>query len=710
MRLTNVLLIFRKELRDVLRDRRTLIATFVLPVVLYPAFVIGFAQVTAVQRGRQAQTTQQVAVVGARYAPDLLALISPKDDHLEWTEAPAADERALLDGQVQLIVVIPPDFQDAIRSDTTAQLSVQFDQSSDRSRLALEWFRGVVDRYRERELSSRLEGLRPPQSQAFIEPVRLVSDNRAPETQVLLSLAGGMLVFLAVMMALSGAFYPAVDACAGEKERGTIETLLVSPATRPEIVMGKYALVLGMSITTAILNLLVMALTVFAMMGVQGTVPGAPEPLGVRQVAQAMPSLIWVLVLLIPVAAFFSALALALASFARSNREAQYYLLPLYLIALPLASMGAIPGVEMSYLLDLTPVAGAAVVFRQLLAGRGGVLPHAILVFVANFVYAAVAIRWAAGLFRREEVLFREAEEFDWRFWRWRSFRSLDGRPTAAHVILVLGMAFVLQWYLAGVLTQVGRPAPAQALALVVTVLAPPLVIAGLMRLRRRVTFPFRTVHPLALALTVPLGGGLNLLLGQMMYALRSEVVAPPGMEEFIREMLVGRHAAAWTLLALALTPAICEEVLFRGFVLSGLRSRMGAVSAVAGSALLFGLFHLNAAQFLFAVPAGLMLGALALRTRSLVPPMLLHLTNNLLAVLLIVPETWLAAPDAGGALAPLERATLWLRRQVLSPETAGHPLWIILGAAALVLVCAWLIYRLTNDRARGGSEPTANV
>jgi len=147
------------------------------------------------------------------------------------------------------------------------------------------------------------------------------------------SLWAKILPVLMLIWALTGAFYPAVDLCAGEKERGTLETLLCSPAARSEIVVGKLATIMLFSILTAVLNLLSIGLTGWM---VVAELPGfgLPSPLAIAVV----------LVALVPISALFSALCLALAAFARSTKEGQYYLMPLLLVTMPLVILPMSPG------------------------------------------------------------------------------------------------------------------------------------------------------------------------------------------------------------------------------------------------------------------------------------------------------------------------------------------------------------------------------
>ena len=173
------------------------------------------------------------------------------------------------------------------------------------------------------------------------------------------------------MMSLTGAFYPAIDLCAGEKERGTMETLLISPASRAEIVMGKFLTVVLASMMTALLNLVSMGLTAMQLAGqVGGDGPArARAGRGGHGAPPSLASAVWMVLLLIPLSVFFSAVCLALAVLARSMKEGQYYMTPLYLICLPLIFLTLAPGIELNLFYSLVPITGVSLLLRALILG-----------------------------------------------------------------------------------------------------------------------------------------------------------------------------------------------------------------------------------------------------------------------------------------------------------------------------------------------------
>ncbi|MGC3969977.1 MAG: ABC transporter permease subunit [Pirellulales bacterium] len=195
-------------------------------------------------------------------------------------------------------------------------------------------------------------------------PFEFANDDVAEVDQRRGALWAKILPFLLLIWALTGAFYPAIDLCTGEKERGTLETLLSSPAERTEIVWGKLLTVMLFSVVTAVLNILSMGVTGTLAVGKMNTegveVFGPPPPLAP----------IWLFIALLPMAALFSALCIALASIARSTKEGQYYLMPLVLVTMPLVILPMAPGVELNLGMSLIPVTGVVLLLKMMLEGQ----------------------------------------------------------------------------------------------------------------------------------------------------------------------------------------------------------------------------------------------------------------------------------------------------------------------------------------------------
>ena len=659
LRWTNVATIFRREVRDQLRDRRTLFMVFVLPLLLYPILGIGVLQLsTAFER-----KPRLVVVVGAENLPPAPALLNPTRDGFDaalfsrpkdaarlnvrvesadspWLR-PDAIRTAIQSGMADAVLTIPPDIQTKIEATGSVPVPILYDSTDEPSQITYLRVREVIERWRDAIVQSRLK--RDGKPAAYTEPVEINGEDVAPEGEAGGSIWGRLFPFLLVIMALTGAFYPAIDLCAGEKERGTMETLLLSPASRTEIVLGKFLTVMLASITTALLNLVSMGLT-----GIQIASQVAnlgPARSGAKMVAVLSPphpsSYFWMMLLLIPLAAFFSALCVALAVLARSMKEGQYYMTPLYLVSLPLILVTLAPEIKLDLFFSLIPITGASLLLKTLILGEYATARTYFLpVLIPTLIYAALALRWAVDLFQREDVIFRESEVFDPRLWVRQIVRDREAIPSAGSALFCFAAMISLTWFVS--LSAQGRTSllgglllshllaifgPAVALALVLT--SDPVRTLRLKRPRL-----LDLILAAGVALTVnPLIREIGHLVGQWLPISADRQAA--------LEQLTGQiPSLGASVLVLALMPAITEEIAFRGYILSGLERAYRPRTAILLSAFLFAFLHAMISLFQQFFPAallGLILGVVAYRTGSLWPGAVLHFVNNALAV--VAPE-----------------------------------------------------------------------
>src|SRR5262249_11095646 len=274
-------------------------------------------------------------------------------------------------GGVSAVMRIPPDVAERLLRDGDVKIPITYNSVDEPSQITYLRLREMLARWKERIVQVRLQ--RDRKSEDYAEPVRVVAQGVATPSEVGGSVWSRLFPFLLVIMALTGAFYPAVDLCAGEKERGTMETLLISPASRSEIVVGKFLTIMLASVLTAVLNLVSMGLTGLRMAQQVGTLAGTPgRRAGLAAAGLAAPTLhgaLWMLILLIPLAAFFGAICLALAVLARSMKEGQYYMTPLYLISMPLIFLSLAPEIELDLFYSLVPITGVALLLRALILG-----------------------------------------------------------------------------------------------------------------------------------------------------------------------------------------------------------------------------------------------------------------------------------------------------------------------------------------------------
>jgi sodium transport system permease protein len=397
----NVAVVYRKELRDSLRDRRTVISMIVVPIVLMPLFTIGVGIVSIAVFGRAMRETPSVMVLGGEDSPKVMTALRDFKGIRIVPSRPDYAER-ITNKQVRAAVEIPRDFDARIARGESATVHIYMYQGELRSALGADRLQTFFDGVRERTVRERLAVRHLPEDLAV--PFGIEQKNIAPPEKVGGAVIGGLLPYFVILLCLTGAMYPAIDLTAGEKERGTIETILCSPVSRVHLALGKFFMVLTASLSTGLLSILSMgaAFTIGkAILAHVSAVGSSRLPLAISPTA-----IVWVFLMIVPLAVLFSATLLTIALFAKSYKEAQSYLSPLAVLVILPAVISVLPGVELNAPLSLIPVLNTSLVSKEIVGGTYH-WNYMALIFCSSCVYAAAALAIAIRLFQREDVLFR---------------------------------------------------------------------------------------------------------------------------------------------------------------------------------------------------------------------------------------------------------------------------------------------------------------
>jgi sodium transport system permease protein len=355
----------------------------------------------AINKARQ--EVPAVMVLGGDDSPVLRAALAANPKlHLVCTAANWKQQ--ISDRQLRAAVEIPAGFDAALDRGTPAEVKIYNYDGELRSGFAVGELRNFLNDYREKTVTARLVGRGLPA--ALVKPFEVKTQNVAPPEKVGGNLIGGLIPYLFILLCYTGAMYSAMDLTAGEKERGTMETILCSPVARTDLVLGKFLVVLTASLTAALISMISMGVT-FAVLG---TLMGAS---GMTAAAKAGPlpmldlaGLLMVLAMVLPVAVLFSAVLLAVSLFAKSIKEASSYASPMILLIIIPAMMGLLPGVELNARLALVPILNIALVSKELVSGVFH-WNYLALIFGSTCLYAALALGLCVRMFNREEVLFR---------------------------------------------------------------------------------------------------------------------------------------------------------------------------------------------------------------------------------------------------------------------------------------------------------------
>ncbi len=407
MHRANILTVYLKELRDLLRDRRTVISMVVVPTLLMPGITLigGLVAYRVVDRARA--TAPTVMIVGGMDSPKIKAALAA-NAKIQIVPTTADWKDRITDKKVRAAVAIPAGFDAALAAGRPAAVRIYNYEGELRSGFAVGELRRFLGDYRDRVVAARLAERGLPAG--LVKPFDIATQNVAPPEKVGGNAIGGIIPYFFLLLSFTGAMYPAMDLTAGEKERGTMETILCSPVPRGDLVLGKFLMVLTASLATVVCSLL----STIATLMIGGALFAGAAGAGGRVTAGAgghLPTIdllgmLGVVAMIVPMAVFFAAVQFTLALFAKSFKEAQSYISPLIVVIIVPAVIGMLPGVELNPQLALVPILNVSLVSKELVSGVWHW--HLIaLIFGSTCIYAAAALGWAVRMFNREDVIFR---------------------------------------------------------------------------------------------------------------------------------------------------------------------------------------------------------------------------------------------------------------------------------------------------------------
>lgn len=385
--------VFRKEMLESFRDRRTVIVALLLPVVMMPVVTVGIPYLAERQQQTLRNALPKVAIVGRSAAPDLVEM--GRKNRLFTPVVVAQPRQALEQGRVSAVLSIPANFKRRLAAGA-GEVTVLYDEGDTESRLARVRIVELVANYSVVVTEQRLRarGL----SERDIAPIDIKATNIADERRLGGLLLAGILPFFISVWAVLGGQYAALDLGAGERERRTLEALLVTPPSRWILAVGKFLAVSAASLAAVAMVMLTTLVTMRA--GAAGGIAALQQGL---LIPAAGPALL-ILVVSLALVAFLSALQLALSILARSVREAQQFFTPLYLIlTLPALAAQFLESWQRAAWAYLLPGLNAVFSLRQLLLGRPEWV-HLFLTVGSTLIYAGLCLALAVRLLAREQA------------------------------------------------------------------------------------------------------------------------------------------------------------------------------------------------------------------------------------------------------------------------------------------------------------------
>ena len=390
--------IFKKELIDVLRDRRTLMFMVVIPILITPLLVIGSIKFQEYQNKKSEEKILKIAYINES-EDSLTKQLLLDQKGVKIIEGVPIDsiESYIKSDSLQGGLYLGKGFLKKIKTNSSGDVKIYY-KSSDLMSKSKKRIQAALDIYKEKIIAERLKQLNVDGQ--ILEPINITNIDMATAKETLGKAVGGFIPYVLVMFIFLGAMYPAIDLGAGEKERGSLETLLSSPATKFEITMGKLLVVSLTGIVSGLVSVLGISSSLFFIdkipVQIQETILELINPFMIFSI----------IILMIPIAIFFASMLLSISFYARSFKEAQSLMGPLNMVIIVPLFLSLGPGMEMDHATALMPLINVGLLTKEILAGSVELIYFIETLFSLLFC-AAIGIWFSVFWFKKENTIFR---------------------------------------------------------------------------------------------------------------------------------------------------------------------------------------------------------------------------------------------------------------------------------------------------------------
>ncbi|MCQ4696625.1 ABC transporter permease [Paeniclostridium sordellii] len=622
--------IFKKEILDILRDKKTIFMMIILPIILYPILMVGMTQVMSMSMNSMEKENINIAF---NKKPDAIlnevikeTNVNRKKDNSEIGEVKVKEskdyKKDLNDGKISAFIEIS-------QNDKFKDFKVYINSSNNSSSMAEKEIENILNTYKEDLVENKVResGL---DVKSTLEPVSYKTVDVAKNEEVAGHLLGQILPFVLIIGLLMGAIYPAIDVMAGEKERGTLETLFTLPITNLELVMGKYMAVSLCAVVSAILNFLSIFITIAFLFASQG-MASQMGMINIDLSQMILPGII-TLICVCLFAMVVSAISMCVCSLAKSFKDAQNYITPITLLVMIPSYVSMIPNISLNSFTATIPVVNISLLIKSVLTFNSNISLIA-LVLVSNFVFVIISVLLLSKMFNSEEILFGSSKTFA--LLEKRSNIKKGTMPSIGDGVTLYAVGVVLLIYV-GSLIQLKFKMGGIALTQIMIIGLPLLFVWY-------IKSDFKKAFSIKVPKVINVLGGIVLWIGTFIVVnLITQIMLflfPQNMQvvEGLNDVLKLDSSFLLNLLVVAVMPAICEEFFFRGFVFTSFsngKNKKAQIWAVICSGVLFGFMHIDFIRVIPTSILGIALGYAVYKSKSIFIPMLMHFLNNSVAVL----------------------------------------------------------------------------
>ena len=393
-----IVAIFKKELTDVLRDKRTLFFMIVIPVIVMPLIFIGSIKFQEYQSKKSDEKILNIGLINKTSDSQIRDyLLDQKGVYLVEDIDLDSLELGIKNDSLQGGLYIHQNFINDISANAMGKVEVYY-KSSDLMSKAKNRINNALDIYKNEVVSERLSQFNVDKD--LLEPLDIINKDISTKKETIGKAVGGLIPYMLVIFIFLGAMYPAIDLGAGEKERGSLETLLSSPATKFEITVGKLMVVSLAGMVSGLISVIGISVPFYFI----GNIPDQIKSTVIEIISPFI--IVSVIILMIPIAIFFASMLLSISFYARSFKEAQSLMGPLNIIIIVPLMLTLGPGIEIDHITALIPLINVGLLTKEILAGS--VQPIYFIETLSSLLFfAAIGIRFSVYWFNKENTIFR---------------------------------------------------------------------------------------------------------------------------------------------------------------------------------------------------------------------------------------------------------------------------------------------------------------
>lgn len=621
MNTNRIFALFKREMKDIFRDKKTLVMMVVVPILLYPLLIVGMTLIMNAINVSQLDKIYQISFVDI------------EESHVMEIQA-ILDDKTQIDYELETIFSENPE-QDLKNEKIHAYVTktakegqelyeIHYLSASDDSYLAADTLMDALSLYREEIRKERVveNGLNEKE---ILYPITYELADASSKEESVGNYLGTLIPLLVITSICLGAIYPAIDVTAGERERGTLETLLTLPVTNFEMIMSKFFAVSIIASISAVLNICSMGVAFIFMFQFAGGIAGMELHVGTF-----VPAILFLLVVVIFFALFVTAVSMCTCIFAKSFKEANNYITPVLLVFMFGAYSAMLPDLELTSTTAAIPIINMTMMIKTLFSFEYNYALFGV-VLISNVVYSVLTILVLAKLYNSESVLFSEGFSSIHLFTK-RSEMKKGQIAGVGDTILLLCVVLLAMFYIGSMATikwGIYGVAVQQLMILLI-----PLMYAVYLKCDMKKMFALKMPSIRILVGTVILFVGAFVFNILMSYGLSFVFTESAKNVEETFSMIYDAPFAV-IVFSTAILPAIGEELLFRGFTFTTIRQKCKPVSTILIVSTIFGIYHMSLVKFFTTAFLGICLAVLVEKSGSILPGMLFHFLNNFIAAVI---------------------------------------------------------------------------